>query len=495
MVATCADCEKEKVSLQSSTISTTYQHHHDDSSIPPHLTQSQPQQLSGIVFYCIAVILCLGLCIGIVATRWRNMPTNYSTMHNNSHQDHQNNRIAFTTIHIPDWNVLSKAILAHEHEQHTILEQLSRSLQIALQTEQDLCLEPTLSTSLKQRITALAQLFEQNMFILKSQILQPFELQSVLSDGSSNDGTRDTTFDDTHNPLGVEQATSTTMLGYCYRATKSSDSSASYDTIQQVMAHLVRDWSPEGASIRENLYSWCLAQLPSTSSNKQQHQQQSILLPGAGMGRLAFDLAVQGHRVHAIETSLSMMSAVSWLFQSTDSIELHPYVSDALTNEVDSNLRYTPVTILCPDVSLIPTEASLSFTLTDFVHLPMTPGSYDVVVTCFFIDTATNIFDYIQTIHKALSAAAAAGGNNNNEGGGGGGGMWINVGPIQWHRNAQLFPSGDELRAMITNMGFVIEHWSVDQQPMEYRNRNEQQHQRSTHYDSYCPLRFVARKI
>ena len=42
---------------------------------------------------------------------------------------------------------------------------------------------------------------------------------------------------------------------------------------------------------------------------------------------------------------------------------------------------------------------------------------YDCVITCFFIDTAINIFEYIDVIQKVLKE----------------GGIWINFGPLSYH--------------------------------------------------------------
>lgn len=42
-------------------------------------------------------------------------------------------------------------------------------------------------------------------------------------------------------------------------------------------------------------------------------------------------------------------------------------------------------------------------------------GAWDVVVTCFFIDTAKNILEYLEVIHKALKQN----------------GKWINIGKIR----------------------------------------------------------------
>lgn len=45
------------------------------------------------------------------------------------------------------------------------------------------------------------------------------------------------------------------------------------------------------------------------------------------------------------------------------------------------------------------------------------PEEWNSVVTCFFIDTANNIIDYILTLHKCLKK----------------GGVWINFGPLLYH--------------------------------------------------------------
>ncbi len=43
--------------------------------------------------------------------------------------------------------------------------------------------------------------------------------------------------------------------------------------------------------------------------------------------------------------------------------------------------------------------------------------SWDSVVTCFFIDTAHNICEYLECINKILKK----------------GGIWVNLGPLLWH--------------------------------------------------------------
>jgi hypothetical protein len=75
-------------------------------------------------------------------------------------------------------------------------------------------------------------------------------------------------------------------------------------------------------------------------------------------------------------------------------------------------------------------------------------------------------------------------------------GLWINVGPVQWHRNALLRPSIDELRDLISAFGFEIVHWKVDATPLPYRQDDSDvpdgdSFVRYTNFDAYRPLRFV----
>jgi len=71
---------------------------------------------------------------------------------------------------------------------------------------------------------------------------------------------------------------------------------------------------------------------------------------------------------------------------------------------------------------------------------------WDAVVTCFFLDTARNVIQYIELIYKILKV----------------GGVWINLGPLCYHYASSPTEfsvefSWEELKHMITEIGFVIE--------------------------------------
>ena len=71
------------------------------------------------------------------------------------------------------------------------------------------------------------------------------------------------------------------------------------------------------------------------------------------------------------------------------------------------------------------------------------PKKWDCIVTCFFIDTAHNVLDYMQTFNKVLKV----------------GGLWVNIGPLHWHYSEQPYEmqvqlSLEEVEKLIPKFGF-----------------------------------------
>ena len=62
-------------------------------------------------------------------------------------------------------------------------------------------------------------------------------------------------------------------------------------------------------------------------------------------------------------------------------------------------------------------KTNITFTFKQVYSADEYKCSQDVVVTCFFLDTARNVLDYIELIHQILKP----------------GGHWINLGPLLYH--------------------------------------------------------------
>ena len=322
-----------------------------------------------------------------------------------------------------------------------------------------------LSSAIELRISHIAQILESDGFVLEK-LLQPFQVTFGLPSPNDSDSVEDFAYPALK---GIDRMTQ-------------KDEYYSYDSGVQIIAHVTRDWTYLGRSIRKFCYEFFIVQLRMRTNS-----QSTVLIPGAGLGRLAKDLFQFGFHVEANEVSITMASAAFSLLHETAQGKIHPFAFDMLMNEVSSTDRYEDIAFpdneMIYDIHMVPTayfHGSLSYTVGDFVHTyspRRRSKTFDSVVTCFFIDTATNIYEYILVIRHVLKD----------------GGIWVNVGPLQWHTNSKLRPTVDELRLLIEAMGFAVKLWMVDKDPMNYRHFDDKN--RHTKYEGYNPLRFVVQRI
>ncbi|KAL7435987.1 hypothetical protein ACHAXM_004948 [Skeletonema potamos] len=435
-----------------------------------------------------------------------------------------------TILELPSFLELHSATRHYREMADGITKQLSMSHEVALRTEEIFFPHShstqSLSHQLERKISKTAELLEHNAFVLE-EILKPFPVNSIESSTSN-----------LVCQLGIE-----TIPGLIPSADESSsvvqhslaryipsfgakkansdnvNEEQPYEEAVQIIAHLTRDWSKDGAHLRdefgwikEQLWKYHYEKIPNTESILS-----PILVPGAGIGRLAFDLAFAQDEerasypfaVEAMDNSIVMAAAAHHLFHihnngkvtddnmtsNHEQTKIYPFVSDSLTNEVDTQWRWDSTEI--PEQSVLEQlqtmyaqqphqRPQLSYTIGDFVTTYSSPskqGQYGSLVSLFFIDTATNIYEYILTIRHLLRS----------------GGVWINLGPVQWHRNSQLHPTTNELRDMIQAAGFEVRHWEVSEKLVAYRHpddldstHSKERGSRSTRSEAYRPLKFVA---
>ena len=356
----------------------------------------------------------------------------------------------------PPFGDLLKSLDKYRLDTSSFLASLTRQHEVARRSEWiiygkqgDTLENSLLAAAYREKIGRIAECLESDYEVLED-LMKPFEVTvglpspqgEIVVDGISND---DNDKDRSHSQMCIdnedaEELRYTAMPG---RRRGTDDDGRSYDSAAQIVTHVVRDWSAQGQTIRQSLYSWCVDMVDKYHFKEKKRIDLPILVPGSGLGRLAYELSTAGHAVEANDVSMSMVTVAEKLLNghvAVKSKNLHPFSFDFLVNEVDSDSRYDSITF--PDIDISPGKR-LSYTLGDFVT---TYGStqrrekYGAVVSCFFIDTATNIYEYLAVISSALCS----------------GGLWVNVGPVQWHQNALVQPSGLELKMLIQGFGFEI---------------------------------------
>lgn len=235
------------------------------------------------------------------------------------------------------------------------------------------------------------------------------------------------------------------------------------DKVRSTLKQLVRDWSEEGREEREASYQPIKEALLAHFSDVPMEERHNfrVLVPGAGLGRLAYDVAKLGFSCQGNEFSHYMLLTSFFILNRTQQVHQHtiyPYVH-TLSNAPDRAAVLKRVQI--PDAlpSDLPPGSNFSLVAGDFEGVygqqdanadPDEPsaGLWDAVLTCFFIDTAKNIVNYLRIIHRILAP----------------GGVWINLGPLLWHfeENATSDPSIEldleEVKALAAQIGFDIEN-------------------------------------
>ncbi|PWY90109.1 N2227-domain-containing protein [Aspergillus heteromorphus CBS 117.55] len=209
----------------------------------------------------------------------------------------------------------------------------------------------------------------------------------------------------------------------------SADVNKAHSTLRQ----FYRDWSAEGQSEREACYAPVLQDLRNEFGGRAggtEEDEVKVLVPGAGLGRLVFEVCAAGFAAEGNEISYHQLLASSWVLNHTTGARqhtLHPFAlhfSNLLSR--DQQLQTVQIPDTHPGTTMVEAQGSatpfgkMSMSAADFTVLYSNPSNeavFDAVATVFFIDTAPNLIRYIEAIRHCLKP----------------GGIWINVGPLLWH--------------------------------------------------------------
>jgi len=196
------------------------------------------------------------------------------------------------------------------------------------------------------------------------------------------------------------------------------------DKVRSTLKQFVRDWSEEGKIEREETYTPIKNALLDFYKDipEEERGNLNILVPGAGLGRLAYDITKLGFSTQGNEFSFYMLLGSNFILNCMSEpkqFRIYPWIhSFSNTEKVEDQLE--PIDI--PDVlpGNIPKNTNFSMVAGDFIEVYKVPDYkeyWDGIVTCFFMDTAKNILEYIELISQILKPNA----------------VWINLGPLLYH--------------------------------------------------------------
>ncbi|XP_068654369.1 uncharacterized protein [Aristolochia californica] len=194
------------------------------------------------------------------------------------------------------------------------------------------------------------------------------------------------------------------------------------DKVRCIIRNIVRDWASEGRRERDQCYKPILEELVRLFPQRSTARPPSCLVPGAGLGRLALEISRLGFICQGNEFSYYMMICSSFILNNSETAgewTIYPWIHSNC-NSLSDNDQLRPITF--PDIHPASAGITEGFSMCggDFVEVyndNNQEGSWDAVVTCFFLDTAHNIVEYIEIISRILKD----------------GGVWVNLGPLLYH--------------------------------------------------------------
>jgi len=225
--------------------------------------------------------------------------------------------------------------------------------------------------------------------------------------------------------------------------------------LASVLLHFFRDWSTVCDHVGTTTYAPAIAELRALLPDGG-----DVLVPGCGLGRLALMLAAGGFRVEANDASRLFLTAADYLLNRAPSTGLPLYpLAHVFSENWSLAQQYIEVSVPSPSPATVagvadpaespagdPTDRSLTPPMVlvpgDFVKLYGKGGPghrrFDAILTSFFIDTVTDIAELIEVMDGLLEE----------------GGVWVNVGPLNWRKEARLKLCNDEIIAMWESVGY-----------------------------------------
>ena len=199
--------------------------------------------------------------------------------------------------------------------------------------------------------------------------------------------------------------------------------SRNHSKTESTLRQIVREWSEEGAAERALSFGPLLTALDEYATQHRDGAALNVLVPGAGLGRLVFEVARAGHHAEGNEFSYQMLLGSSYLLNgglTVNSRVIAPFATTATNQRSwEDRLRLVPYPDVC--VAETPLSGTMGMSAGSFEHTygeaEESANTFDVVLCSFFLDTAHCIDDYVSVLRHCLRP----------------GGRVISLGPALWH--------------------------------------------------------------
>ncbi|XP_020619518.1 carnosine N-methyltransferase-like, partial [Orbicella faveolata] len=150
------------------------------------------------------------------------------------------------------------------------------------------------------------------------------------------------------------------------------------EKVTTTLKQFVRDWSDEGKAERDACYKPIIEEIerlfPGTDCSK---KDVSILVPGAGLARLMFDIAKLGYKCQGNEWSLYMLFASHFILNRAPGkyhTTIYPYIHQTCNNRKSED-QVRSVVIPDVDPTDVPPDLNFSMAAGDFLEVYTEEGT------------------------------------------------------------------------------------------------------------------------
>ncbi|XP_075582329.1 carnosine N-methyltransferase isoform X2 [Pelecanus crispus] len=144
------------------------------------------------------------------------------------------------------------------------------------------------------------------------------------------------------------------------------------DKLKSTLKQFVRDWSEEGKPERDSCYQPIISEIVKNfPKDRWDFSKVNILVPGAGLGRLAWEIAMLGYACQGNEWSLFMLFSSNFVLNrcsEINSCKLYPWIHQFSNNRRSAD-QIRPIYFPDVDPHSLPSGSNFSMTAGDFQEI------------------------------------------------------------------------------------------------------------------------------
>lgn len=236
-------------------------------------------------------------------------------------------------------------------------------------------------------------------------------------------------------------------IGYLYNTSNESitniskykqhlSTSSNISRVNEAISHLCRDWSSDYEIERRPIEEFLTMQLNTIQLGKSS----LVVMPGSGVGYVPYLISkmFQQVPVDSIEWSGLMYICNQFALGYNKNVQIRPFCQhySGQTNVINQT---RPMTVSLENVRV---TDNLTTLWGDFREYEPRKKKQDkiVVITAYFIDTAEDLFEYIENIERMKLYCEEL--------------HWINIGPLKYGTRPKIQLTADELKKLRSIRGW-----------------------------------------